>query len=174
MLNLFTPNYYIRTYDALRIAFLKEHDIQLLICDIDNTLVPHDVALPDNRAKAFLKTMQDAGIQLVFMSNNVEDRVVTFAKGLDIPYYHFALKPLPKTYKKMMKDYDVKREHIAVLGDQLMTDILGANYMKFYTILTAPIAQKDLSFTKFNRIFESMVFALLKISGKLKKGEFDE
>ena len=55
-----------------------------------------------------------------------------------------------------------------------MTDMLGANIMRLFTILTAPIVQRDLSFTKFNRIFERMVFFLLEKSGKLKRGEFDE
>lgn len=71
MLKLFTPNYYIRKYTSLRPEFLKEKGIKLLVCDIDNTLVPHDVALPDEEAKSFLKKMQEAGIRVVFISNNV-------------------------------------------------------------------------------------------------------
>ena len=174
MLKLFTPNYYIHRYTALRPAFLKEQGIQLLICDIDNTLVPHDVAVPDDEAIAFLKSIQDAGIQIVFISNNVEERVATFAKGLNIPFYPFAMKPLPKTYRKMLKDFHVKRDVVAVLGDQLMTDILGANVMRSYTILTAQVVECDLSFTKVNRVFENIVFSLLKVTGKLVKGEYDE
>ena len=174
MLKLFTPNYYIHRYTALRPAFLKEQGIQLLICDIDNTLVPHDVAVPDDEAIAFLKSIQDAGIQIVFISNNVEERVATFAKGLNITFYPFAMKPLPKTYRKMLKDFHVKRDVVAVLGDQLMTDILGANVMRFYTILTAQVVERDLSFTKVNRVFENIVFSLLKVTGKLVKGEYDE
>ena len=174
MLKLFTPNYYIHRYTALRPAFLKEQGIQLLICDIDNTLVPHDVAVPDDEAIAFLKSIQDAGIQIVFISNNVEERFATFAKGLNIPFYPFAMKPLPKTYRKMLKDFHVKRDVVAVLGDQLMTDILGANVMRFYTILTAQVVERDLSFTKVNRVFENIVFSLLKVTGKLVKGEYDE
>ena len=174
MLKLFTPNYYIHRYTALRPAFLKEQGIQLLICDIDNTLVPHDVAVPDDEAIAFLKSIQDAGIQIVFISNNVEERVATFAKGLNIPFYPFAMKPLPKTYRKMLKDFHVKRDVVAVLGDQLMTDILGANVMRFYTILTAQVVERDLSFTIVNRVFEYIVFSLLKVNGKVVKGEYDE
>ena len=121
-----------------------------------------------------LSYLQDAGIQIVFISNNVEERVATFAKGLNIPFYPFAMKPLPKTYRKMLKDFHVKRDVVAVLGDQLMTDILGANVMRFYTILTAQVVERDLSFTKVNRVFENIVFSLLKVTGKLVKGEYDE
>ncbi|MEG1733261.1 MAG: HAD hydrolase-like protein, partial [Longicatena sp.] len=125
MLKMFTPNYYIHNYSALRVEYLKEHNIQVLLCDIDNTLVPHDVAHPDKQALAFIQRIQESGIQMAFVSNNVEERVMTFAKGLDIASYPFALKPLPKTYKKAIHDFHVDRSHIAVLGDQLMTDILG-------------------------------------------------
>lgn len=174
MLKIFTPNYYIHSFQALRVEYLKEHDIRLLVCDIDNTLVPHDVAVPDETALAFLDRIRKAGIQIVFISNNVEERVATFAQGLDIPFYPFALKPLPKTYRQLLKDYPGMKGHVGVIGDQLMTDILGANIVGFHTILTAPVAQRDLSFTKVNRIFESMVFWLLKKTKRLVKGEFDE
>lgn len=174
MLKLFTPNYYIHSFDTLKPAYLKKHDIRLLVCDIDNTLVPHDVALPDDKVLAFLKSIKDAGIKIVLISNNVEDRVVTFAKGLDIPYYPFAMKPLPKTYRKMINEHKIDKKHIAVIGDQLLTDVLGANLMGLHTILTAPVVQRDLSFTKFNRMFESVIFSLLKLTKRLRKGEFDE
>ena len=177
MLKLFTPNYYIRKYTSLRPEFLKEKGIKLLVCDIDNTLVPHDVALPDEEAKSFLKKMQEAGIRVVFISNNVEERVKTFVDGCELENpvsYPFACKPLPFSYRKMLKEMAVSRNEVAVIGDQLMTDMLGANIMRLFTILTAPIVQRDLSFTKFNRIFERMVFFLLEKSRKLKRGEFDE
>ena len=55
-----------------------------------------------------------------------------------------------------------------------MTDILGANLMGLHTVLTAPVVTRDLSFTKFNRFFENIVFRLLQITGRLRKGEYDE
>ena len=174
MLGLFTPNYYIHRFNALRPAYLKEHGIELLVCDIDNTLVAHDIAVPDQDVLDFLTAIKEAGIQIVFISNNVEERVARFAKGLDIPYYPFALKPLPKTYWKMLKDYKINKKHVAVLGDQLMTDILGANFVGLHTILTAPVVERDLACTKINRKFENMVFKLLKKTKRLTKGVYHE
>ena len=92
MLKLFTPDYYIHSFSALRPEYLLEHGIRLLVCDIDNTLVPHDVALPDEKAVQFIRGMQEAGIRVVFISNNVEERVETFAKGLQADCYPFAMK----------------------------------------------------------------------------------
>lgn len=175
MLKLFTPKYYIHRYDVITPEYLKAHGISVLLCDIDNTLVAHDIALPDEQVIMFLKRLKEAGIHVIFVSNNVEERVKTFVEGcgLQAEFYPFAMKPLSKTYRKILKDYGFDRKQVAMLGDQLMTDILGANWMGFYTILTAPVVQRDLSFTKVNRVFESAVFYLLKVTGKLKKGDYD-
>ena len=156
MLKLFTPDYYIHSFSALRPEYLLEHGIRLLVCDIDNTLVPHDVALPDEKAVQFIRGVE------------------TFAKGLQADCYPFAMKPLPKTYRRMLKEQGVDKKEVAVVGDQLMTDILGANLMGLHTVLTAPVVTRDLSFTKFNRFFENIVFRLLQITGRLRKGEYDE
>lgn len=174
MLGLFTPNYYIHKFNALRPQYLLDHGIKVLICDIDNTLVAHDEAVPDEEVLVFLSSVKEAGIQIVFISNNVEERVATFAKGLGFPFYAFALKPLPITYWKMLKEQKVKKKEVAVLGDQLMTDILGANFVGLHTILTAPVVERDLACTKVNRKFENMVFARLKKKQRLTKGEYDE
>ena len=74
----------------------------------------------------------------------------------------------------MLKDYKINKKHVAVLGDQLMTDILGANFVGLHTILTAPVVERDLACTKINRKFENMVFKLLKKTKRLTKGVYHE
>lgn len=174
MRKIFTPDYYIKTYRDLDLNRLKERKIKVLVCDIDNTLVAHDVADPDEDVKCFIQKVKDAGLDVVLVSNNVKERVERFAQDLHVKTYPFAKKPLKATYVKMMKDTNCKANEIAVIGDQLLTDMLGANRVGFYTILTNPVAQKDLTCTKINRIFESMVFDVLKWQGKLHKGVYDE
>ena len=173
-MKLFTPSYYIHRFDALRVDLLKEKGIKLLFCDIDNTLVAHDEALPSKEAYAFIHKIINAGIQVVFVSNNKEQRVKTFADAFQLPYHAMSLKPLPFTYQKMMKLYPYQKHEIAVLGDQIMTDMIGANLCGFYTILCEKVVERDLNCTKVNRIFENMVFQYLKASKKLVKGEYDE
>lgn len=174
MKKLFTPDCYIRSFQDLNIQRLCKLGIQVLVCDIDNTLVAHDIAFPSEEVKTFIKHVKEAGIKPVLVSNNVKERVDTFAQDLDVKTYPFAQKPLKKTYKKMMKDSGFDAHQIAVLGDQLLTDMLGANRIGFYTILTTPVAQKDLKCTKINRFFENFVFHVLALQGKLHRGEYDE
>lgn len=174
MKKLFTPDYYIRNYQALDVTRLLEKHIKVLVCDIDNTLVAHDEKYPNEQVKLFIQNIKNAGIKVVLVSNNVKERVETFAKDLDVKTYPFARKPLKGTYVKMMKDSGCKASEIAVLGDQLLTDMLGANRVGFYTILTNPVAQKDLTCTKINRVFENVVYKGLAIRGRLRKGEYDD
>ena len=86
----------------------------------------------------------------------------------------FARKPLKQTYRKMLRDLHYAPHQVAVLGDQLLTDMLGANRMHFYTILTKPLVSRDLNCTKVNRVFEQMVFRVLERQGKIKRGEYDD
>lgn len=174
MRKLFTPDWYIQTYRHLDLSRLQSLGIRILVCDIDNTLVAHDEAVPDEDVMAFVQAVKQSGLRMVLVSNNVKERVDTFAASLDVATYPFAQKPLKKTYLKMMKDQNCKPNQVAVLGDQLLTDMLGANRVGCYTILTQPVAQRDLRCTKINRFFENIVFAVLKAQGKLRKGEFDE
>lgn len=174
MRKIFTPDSYIETYRKLNIQKLTHRGIKLLVCDIDNTLVAHDEAHPTQEVKEFIQSVKDAGIRVILVSNNVKERVETFARDLDVATYPFARKPLKLTYLKLMKDTGFQANEIAVLGDQLLTDMLGANRVGFYTVLTSPVAQKDLVFTKANRLVENMVFQVLALRNKLHKGEYDE
>ncbi len=174
MRKLFTPDWYIQTYQNLDLSRLKQLGIRVLVCDIDNTLVAHDEAIPDDSVVAFVQKVKQSGLQMVLVSNNVKERVDTFAASLDVATYPFARKPLKKTYVKMIKDMNCTPKQVAVLGDQLLTDMLGANRIGCYTILTQPVAQRDLRCTKVNRFFENIVFSVLKAQGKLRKGEFNE
>lgn len=176
MLRLFTPKSYISGFQKLDIAKLKKLGIKVLLCDIDNTLVAHDEPDPSEEVKEFLMNVHNEGFEIILISNNVTERVIRFAKGLpmNVKTYPFAKKPLKLTYQKILRENHLKKEEVAVLGDQLLTDVLGANRVHLYTVLTHPVAQKDLACTKINRIIENMVFYILKVSGKLTKGKFDD
>lgn len=70
--------------------------------------------------------------------------------------------------------HNLKANQVAIIGDQMFTDILGGNLAGLYTILTAPIAVKDRGVTKINRFFENIVYKVLEHKGDFKRGEFDD
>lgn len=174
MIKLFNPKKYVKDYRYVDLNDLKKHHIKLIICDIDNTLVAHDESHPNEDVLNFVQSVKDAGFDFCLISNNFNDRVTTFAQDLKVPTYPMAKKPLKLTYKKIIKEMGYQPQEIASIGDQIMTDVLGGNRMKIYTILTSPLVDRDIASTKINRKFENIVFKLLAKKGYLVKGEFNE
>lgn len=174
ILDYFTPARYIKSYQSLNLESLTKNNIKLLILDVDNTLAAHDELDPNYLVVQFIQRVIQAGLIPVVISNNNEERVSRFAKGLGVAYYSFATKPLKRTYRKLLADFQVDPRQCAVVGDQLLTDVLGGNRMKMMTILTSPLVSKDITWTKFNRVLESQVYQLLEKTKRLKKGEYHE
>lgn len=174
MKKLFMPKKYIKHFLDLNLNELKSRGIKLIICDVDNTLVAHDVAHPDDEVKTFVGRVHAAGLEICLISNNHKERVEKFARGIDVKFYSFAKKPLKQTYKKIIADYKIQPNQIASIGDQLMTDVFGGNRMRIYTVLMHPLINKDLKATKINRKIENLVFRRLEKKKLIQRGVFDE
>ncbi|MDF9824075.1 HAD superfamily phosphatase (TIGR01668 family) [Breznakia sp. PF5-3] len=174
MIRLFTPDLYVKSFMDIDIQKLVKMNKKLIICDIDNTLVAHDMSLPSDKAKQFVENVLASGLQICLISNNHKERVETFAKALGIHRYSFAKKPIKWTYRKILKDYAMKAEDVVAIGDQLLTDVLGAKRMKIYAILTSPLVDRDLNSTKINRKIERRIYKRLENRGILKRGVFNE
>ena len=174
LLKYFTPAKYIRNFKSLDCEWLLRQGIRILVLDVDNTLVAHDEKVANADVIAFVQKLKDCGLQPVIMSNNNEPRVKLFASSIDVPYYFYSTKPLKRTYRKLLRDYGVTAEQCAVIGDQLLTDILGGNRMKFTTILTTPLVTRDIPWTRLNRSVENHVYKLLEKKHLLKRGKYDD
>lgn len=174
-MNIFAPNYYIQSFKTLNIQKLHEMGIQLLLCDIDNTLVAYDEECPNQDVIDFINKLKMNGIEVALCSNSPSSRGKNFGKHLPVSnIYPFSCKPFPFCFKKAMRDHGLKANQIAILGDQMYTDILGGNIWGFYTILTAPIAIKDRNITKVFRFFEELIYGYLEKKKLFKRGDFDD
>ena len=173
MLNLFLPNEQIsKTFD-IDPANLKEKGIRGIIVDVDNTLVAWNVAHATEEVLTWLQQMKDANINVTIFSNNNEQRVTLFAEPLDTPFVFKARKPLRRAFEKAREEMGLKKEEVAVIGDQLLTDILGGNRAGYYTILVDPIVTSDAAITKFNRNIERILLNHFYRKGKLKRRVVD-
>ena len=144
---------------------LSNLGIKGIITDLDNTLVEWDRPDATEEIAQWLKEMHAAGIQVIIASNNHEERVKRFAAPLGIPFIYRAKKPLGAAYYAAMKEIRLKSNEVAMVGDQLLTDIMGANRLKLYTFLVRPVAESDGFVTRFNRFIERRVFNTLKRKG---------
>ncbi|MBQ4256354.1 MAG: YqeG family HAD IIIA-type phosphatase [Oscillospiraceae bacterium] len=122
-----------------------------IILDIDNTCTTHDNPVPIEGLREWVAAMQDAGIKLIIVSNNHEPRVRPFAELIGLDFVCEGAKPLPKGYIEGCRRMGIKcREGIAI-GDQIYTDILGANLCGMRSILLRPIEPEKTMFFKFKR-----------------------
>lgn len=119
---------------------LARQGIRLLLADLDNTLVPYGVPLPDERLKAWRDDLAAHGVTLFVLSNNRhESRPRIFSEGLEVPYIGHAGKPKTPSFYQAMEQMGVTKEQTAIIGDQVFTDVLGGNRAGVTTILVRPI-----------------------------------
>ena len=119
---------------------LARRGFKLLLADLDNTLVPYGVSLPDERLKLWRDDLANHGVTLFILSNNRhENRPRTFAEALGAPYIGHAGKPKTPSFYRAMEQLGVAKEQTAIVGDQVFTDVLGGNRAGVSTILVQPI-----------------------------------
>lgn len=159
------PNEFVQTVFEITPEKLQKLGIKGVITDLDNTLIEWNRADATEEIAAWMKMMEDAGIKVIVASNNNEERVKVFAEPLGIPYIYRAKKPLGAAYIAAMKQIRLKNNEVAMVGDQLLTDVMGANRLKLYTFLVRPVAESDGFVTLFNRFVERRVFNYLKRKG---------
>ncbi|MBQ4100620.1 MAG: YqeG family HAD IIIA-type phosphatase, partial [Oscillospiraceae bacterium] len=119
-----------------------------------NTLTTHDNPVPNERVLAWLDDMRAKGFSLVIVSNNNEARVSEFAKTLDLPFVYHAQKPRRGGLLNAAKNMGLNPSEVAVIGDQIFTDILGANRAQMISILVVPFYIESMIFFKIKRILE--------------------
>ena len=134
-----------------------------IILDIDNTLVPHNAPI-DERAKGFIENLKSIGFGLMILSNNHEPRVKPFADAAGIPFLCDAGKPGPGGYLEAARLMGLERSEILCIGDQLLTDIWGANNAGMSSFLTEPLDKStDTVWIKVKRVLEIPIKHLHKM-----------
>ena len=129
-------------------------------------------ALINNNKILFDKLKKD--FKVAIFSNNFKKRVSKYGEYYDVELEYLSLKPLCFKYRKIKKKYNLNSNEIATVGDQLLTDVLGANNMKMYSILVTPVSKIDLRETWLNRYIEGKIFNRLGKKNILKKGKYYE
>lgn len=142
MLQIFYPSEYLDSAYVIDFEKLYQQGYRGVIFDIDNTLVPHG-APADGRARQLFARLKELGYQCCLLSNNKEPRVKMFNEKIQVHYIHKAGKPRIANYKKAVQQMGTDVEHTLFVGDQIFTDIWGANRAGIRTILVKPIHPKE-------------------------------
>ncbi len=151
------PKAYLQSVKEITISFLKENKIKALILDVDNTILDFDKKIPEG-IQEWCENLKKEGIQFCILSNsNQKQKVKMVAETLHISYFYFATKPLKRGFKKAIQFLQEDRKNIAAVGDQIFTDVIGANRMHLFSILVKPIGHKDLLLTRIKRPLENFI-----------------
>ena len=165
------PNLYYKNIFTINYEELKNNNIKYLLFDIDNTIGDGRRRNADSRTIELFNVLKK-DFNIILVSNALPHRVKNFAKSLEIDdYYSLASKPLTYTYNKIIAKYNIEPDNIAAIGDQLYTDIKGANKNNITSILVDKISTNESLITKFNRIRENKLLNKSKI---IERGKYDE
>ncbi|KAB8127288.1 YqeG family HAD IIIA-type phosphatase [Gracilibacillus oryzae] len=168
MLKNFLPNEHVKSVLDITPAKLKNMGIKGVITDLDNTLVAWNVRDATPEIIEWFEEMKRYEINVMIISNNDQERVSIFSEPLETPYVFSARKPLIHAFKRAAKKMNLKKEEVVVIGDQLMTDVLGGNFAGFHTILVVPIVKTDGKITKINRMMERRILHWMRKKGMIK------
>ncbi|AWR85944.1 YqeG family HAD IIIA-type phosphatase [Meiothermus taiwanensis] len=138
-------------------AWLQERGLRAVLLDLDNTLVPYRTygEVPE-ALQAWLQTQKQAGIPVMLVSNATSRRVRYWCEKLGIPGFGLAGKPW-FGFREALRRLGLRPEEVAVVGDQLFTDVLGGNLVGMYTVLVPPLAQQELGYTRLVRRLERWI-----------------
>jgi HAD superfamily phosphatase (TIGR01668 family) len=160
-MSLFRPKEVLNIFTDLDMPFYREKGFDTILLDVDNTIAVPNTGGCDERAARFISDLKDNGFKVVIFSNNNKERVKMFIGDIDVDYWYLALKPLPFSYLAVCRKMGSKPSKTLVLGDQLITDILGANLSGCYGIYCKQLQEKDSKMTAFNRRFEKLIWRYL-------------
>lgn len=166
------PTRYFDKKEDIPFALYYEKGYRGVMFDIDNTLVPHDCPI-DDTTKAFINELKEIGFSICLISNNDEERVKLFAEPLGVDYIYKAWKPARKGYEAGMEKIGTTVDNTLFVGDQIYTDIWGANNANIYSILLDPIDPKEEIQIILKRIPEKFVKWRYRRMKQLPKGAFD-
>ncbi len=158
----YKPDYTVEAVYDIAVEDLKKLGIEAVLVDLDNTLIAWNNPDGTPEMKNWLHQVQDAGIQIMVVSNNTKKRVTRAVEKFGIGFVYWALKPFAFGINRALAKLGVDRSKVVMVGDQLMTDIRAAHRAGIWSILVKPLVQHDSINTKFNRARERRVLKKLE------------
>lgn len=140
-----TPKFFFERLIDITIDDLKRMNVKALSIDLDNTSVYDCTMTPIRGVKSWLKKVKEAGFKISFVSNSFELRAILMGKMFDCPSYGSADKPDTKMIIRAAKEMGVEIHEMALIGDRLFTDMVGANNSGAVSVYVKPY-MKEITF----------------------------
>lgn len=161
-INLIIPKCYVKDIYSIDYKGLYEKGYRNIVFDIDNTILPvNDISVTQELVNLF-KELSENKFKLCIVSNNKLERVLPVATELDVLYLHEAKKPNREAFDKALSILGSNIEDTVMVGDQMLTDIKGANEYGLYSILVEPVANKYDIKTGTSRVLQNVMINKLE------------
>lgn len=168
----FVPDMYKKNIYEINYEKLKSMGKKYLFFDLDNTLISYLDSVPTKENKKLFEKLKNMGFIPFIFSNSHSERLRPFKEELNVTALSGNMKPLKKGYKRVLSKYN--KDECVFIGDQIMTDVIGAKRNGLYVIFLDRINDKEPIYTKFWRFFESFVLKKYEKKNYLVKGKYYE
>lgn len=168
MYNLLCPQIIAKSLYDIEFNTLEQKGIKGIIFDLDNTIIPWDSPNMSPDIIQWLNALLAQGFKICLVSNNMGKRVKNIAGIFGIPFISRAYKPAKSGFRQAIAAMELTNSQVAVVGDQLFTDVLGGNRLGLYTIWVAPLSAKEFAGTKITRRLEKLAVRILRAKGLMK------
>lgn len=173
-MDYFIPDVYQKSIYVIDYQALKKSGIKCLIFDLNNTMAPLNQPVPSKELRDLFAYLEGMQFKLIIVSNSSQNRVAPFKEKLNVDASFHSQKPSKQKYEKILALYHFKVHEVAAIGDQMLTDIYGANRMGFTSVLVNPISNQDALGTQFHRVVEKYIMKQLEKKGLFQKGTYYE
>lgn len=161
MFKSFYPYEYVDSVHAIDYYKLYDMGYRSIIFDLDNTLTHHGENSSEEVDQLF-KQIHEIGLKTLLLSNNCDERIELFLENIDSPFISNANKPKTENYFKAVSLLQTKIEETIMVGDQLFTDIYGANLSGMPNILVKYMRHDDKAKIGIRRHVENLILMLYK------------
>lgn len=162
-MRLLRPDCLIARVSEISLEQLWQKGIRSLLIDVDNTIAVWNEQVVPVDIENWLAKARARGFSIVLISNNHASRIKPLAERLQVEMLATAGKPRRHAFWRAAALVGMEYRRCAVIGDQLMTDTLGANRAGMYSILVTPLHGNEFWGTKINRRLEQMILLMLRI-----------
>lgn len=167
-MQLLKPDYIATSLHEIDLDVLRQKQIRGIIFDLDNTIIAWDSPNMQPEITDWIQSLLNQNYRICLLSNNMPRRVKEIADYLGVPYVPRAYKPVKTGFRRAITELGLNPEEIAVIGDQLFTDILGGNRLNLFTIWVSPLSKNEFFGTKITRKIEQFTIMVLKAKGVIQ------
>ena len=142
VMSLLYPTVALRHVTDITVELLKKLGTDAILLDVDNTLAPPTSKIPYKGVQEWINTVKAAGIHIVICSNNYKKRILPFAQSVGLDCVAMSMKPFPCGFNRAKRKLREKPQSVLVVGDQIYTDVLGANLAGMKSVLLLPRSEE--------------------------------